>query len=217
MRLKLSGYLILLFSFVAHFGFSQTGNDTILFINGDVIITTVTEIIRPTDTTNGFISFTKPKKPTKTKTVDYDRVFSITSSKGEELIYAYDTLEGNEHTVEEMRYFIKGEQDAAKAIKGNGGLITNFVLSTAACATGSFLSPIVPFAVSGILGLRKVKIKEGSVSNPEYLNHEAYLEGYEHEGKRKRKVKGLLGGTVGLVVGIGTSIVLKANGDELLK
>lgn len=215
MRFKLSSILFILFAFVANTGFSQTGNDTILFINGNTIITTVTEIIKSTDTTNGFINFINPKKTKKIKTVNEEQVFSITNSKGEELIYKYDTLAENEFTIEEMRYYIRGEQDAAKVIKGKGGFATNLIVSAAAGVTGSFLSPLVPFVAVGLLGILKVKIKEGSVSNPEYLKHEAYLQGYENEGKRKRKISTFLGGGIGLILGIiGTSIVLKVNEDE---
>jgi hypothetical protein len=41
--------------------------------------------------------------------------------------------------------------------------------------------------------------------------------GYEKEGKRKRKIKSILGGGIGLIVGLGTSVILKANGDQLIK
>ncbi len=208
MQVKLS---TVFFVFIANISVSQNGNDTILFINGNTVITTVT------DTTNGLISFIKPKKSKKIKTVDNDNVFSITNSKGTEIIYIYDTLTGNDLTVDEMRYYIRGEQDARKVIKGRAGFWTNLIVSTGACATGNFLTPIVPFAVAGLLGLPRVQIQEGSVSNPEYLNHDAYLMGYEREGRRKRKVKALLGGSIGLVVGIGTSFILKATGNQLLK
>ncbi len=211
MRSKVSTIFIVMLGFIANISFSQNGNDTVLFINGNKIITTVT------DTTNGLITFKNPKKPKKFKTVDNDDVFSITNGKGEEIIYAYDTLTGNELTVEEMRYYIAGQQDARRVIKGRVGFWTNLLVSAGAGATGSFLTPIVPFAVAGILGLPKVKIKEGSVSKPEYANQDAYLMGYEKEGKRKRKIKSILGGGIGLIVGLGTSVILKANGDQLIK
>jgi hypothetical protein len=217
MKLKLFTFFLVIFWLSANKSFSQSGTDTILFINGTTVITAVTEIVKATDSTEGLVSFVNPKKTKKIKTVDSDRIFSITNSKGESLIYNYDTLDGNEMTVDEMRYFIRGQQDARKVIKGWGGMSANFLLSLGAGATGSFLTPVVPFAVAGLLGLPSVKTKKGSVSNPEYLSHDAYLEGYEREGKRKRKVKSLLGGTVGLVLGLGASIVLKANGDELIK
>jgi hypothetical protein len=210
MHSKLSTNLIVFFGLVTNMIFSQKGNDTILFINGNSVITTIT------DTTNGLISFINLKKSKKIKTVDNDRIFSITNSKGEEIVYVYDTLIGNELTVDEMRYYIRGEQDARKVIKGRGGFWTNLLLSAGAGTTGSFLTPIAPFAVAGLLGLPKVKIEEETVSNPEYLNHDTYKMGYEHEGRRKRKIKALFGGCIGLAVGLGTFAILKANGYRIL-
>lgn len=209
MHLKLTTILIVLLGFIVAKGFSQNG-DTILFINGTTVISTIT------DTTNGLTTYIHPKKPKKSKTVDSDHIFSVTNKDGEHLVYMQDTL-GNELTIEEMRYFIRGQQDARKVINGRGGFAVNFLLSLGAGATGSFLTPIVPFAVAGLLGLPSVKIKNGSASNPEYLSHDSYLMGYEREGKRKRKIRSLLGGSIGLVVGLGTAVILKKNGDELLK
>lgn len=210
MYLKLSIIFIVLLGFTAKKGFTQNGNDTILFINGTTVVSTIT------DTANGLTTYVHPKKPQKSKTVDSDRIFSVTNKGGERLVYKQDTL-GNELTVEEMRYYIAGQKDARKAIKGRGGFWTNMAVSAGAGITGSFLTPIVPFAVAGLLGLPHVKIKEGSVSDPENKNHDAYLMGYDHEGKRKRKVKALIGGGIGLFVGLGTSFILKATGDEILK
>ncbi len=127
-----------------------------------------------------------------------------------------DTL-GNELSVEEMRYYIAGQQDARKAIKGRGGFWCNMLVSAGAGVTGSFLTPVVPFAVAGLLGLPHVKVKDGTASNPEYLKQDAYLMGYEHEGKRKRKLKAIIGGGIGLIIGLGTSVILKATDNEILK
>lgn len=210
MHIKLSILFIVLFGCVANKSFSQNSNDTLLFINGTRVISTIT------DTANGLTTYIHPKKPKKSKTVDSDRIFSVTNKEGERLVYKQDTV-GNELTVEEMRYYIAGQQDARKAIKGRGGFWTNMALSAGAGVTGSFLTPIVPFAVAGLLGLPRVKIKAGSVTNPESANQDAYMMGYEHEGKRKRKVKALIGGGIGLFIGLGTSVILKASGDEILK
>lgn len=210
MYFKLSIIFIVLLDLATNNGFSQNGNDTILLINGTRIITTIT------DTTNGLTTYVNPKKTKKSKTIDSDQIFSVTNKEGERLVYMQDTV-GNELTIEEMRYYIAGQQDARKVFKGRGGFWANMALSAGAGVTGSFLTPIVPFAVAGLLGLPHVKIKEGSVSDPENRNHDAYLMGYEHEGKRKRKVKALIGGGIGLFIGLGTSVILKATGDEILK
>src|ERR1035437_8442052 len=127
---------ILLQTFFSKKGMSQNGNDTILLLNGVVVITTVI------DTTNGTTAFKNPKNQKKTLVIENDRIFSISNSKGEFLIYQYDTIVGNEFTVDEMRYFIHGEQDAQKSFKARGAFWGNFLIGAGAGVTGSLLSPI---------------------------------------------------------------------------
>ncbi|HEX8516742.1 MAG TPA: hypothetical protein VF868_11120 [Bacteroidia bacterium] len=199
-------------------GFSQDtagiyhGNtDTVLLLNGETMICSVI------DTTNGLTSIRNPKNPKRNIVLENDRIFSITNNKGESVIYEYDTVIGNEFTVDEMRYFIRGEQDADKNFKANGCLAIGAVVGVLSGITGSFFSPIPPFAFTALSGLPKVKIKASTVSNPEYLKHDPYLMGYERVARKKRKFKSLIGGGIGLVAGIGTFIGLKASGNELWK
>jgi hypothetical protein len=202
----------LIFCLYSTNSFSQTGNDTLLLINGKTIITTITDI----DTVNALVSFVKPKHVKKIKTIDSDRIFSITDKEGEHVIYMQDTV-GNELSELEMRQFIFGQQDARKVVKGNAGLCLNMLISLGAGATGSFLTPVVPFLIAGALGLPGAKINEDKVAHPELIYTDAYKLGYVQEAKRKRKVRSLIGGGIGLAIGLGTSVILKGNGDEILK
>jgi hypothetical protein len=202
----------LIFCLYSTISFSQNGNDTLLLINGKTIITTVTDI----DTINALLSFVKPKNQKKIKTIDSDRIFSITDKEGEHVIYMQDTV-GNELSELEMRQFIFGQQDARKVEKGNGGLYLNMLVSLGAGITGSFLSPVVPFLIAGALGLPSAKINEDKVVHSELIYTDAYKLGYLQEAKRKRKVRSLLGGGIGLAVGLGTSVILKAHGDQIFK
>ena len=169
-------------------GFSQTGKDTILLLNGNVIIANVI------DTTNGVTSIKNPKDSLKNIIVENDRIFSISNQNGESIMYVYDTVLGNEFTIDEMRYFICGEQDAEKGFKPRGAFWGNMVLGAAAGVTGSFFCPLPPFAFVALSGLPKVKIKHSSVSNIDYLKHDTYLMGYERVGRKMRKTSSLVGG-----------------------
>ncbi len=198
--------------FVSFLSFSIYGQkDTILLLNGTVIISEVV------DTTNGVTTIRDTKKPGRNMVIENDRIFSIKNTTGEHVIYAYDSIIGNEFSEEEMRYFIKGEQDAEKGFKARGALYGNLALGFASGVTGSFFCPIPPFAFIAMSGLPKVKIKHATVSNMEYLKQEAYLMGYERVARKKRKFQSMIGGGAGLVVGLGTFGVLKATGNELLK
>ncbi len=199
------------FLLIAFVGFSQTGTDTIVLLNGSSVITNII------DTTNGSVSFKNPKKSKKNSVIENDRIFSINNSKGETIIYTYDTILGNEFTIDEMRYFIRGEQDAQKGFKARGAFWGNLAVGAGAGATGLFFSPIAPFAFSALVGIPKIKIKKKTVSNPDYLNHDAYLMGYERVARKKRQLRSLLSGGIGLGLGLGTSFILKNNNAELLK
>ncbi len=191
--------------------YSQTGNDTITLLNGDVIISNVI------DTANGTVSIKNPKNAKRNIVIENDRIFSIKNSSGENVIYAYDTTIGNEFTIEEMRYFIYGEQDAAKGFKPRGAFYCNLAIGLASGLTGAFISPIPPFAFAALVGMPKVKIKPETVSNPEYLNQKPYLMGYERVARSKRKLKSLVSGGIGLATGLTTYLILKNNGIELIE
>ena len=203
--------VILFVSLFINNGFSQVNKDTVILLNGDAVICTVL------DTTNGVTSIKNPKNPNKNIIIENDRIFSIKNSSGESVMYVYDTLIGNEFTVDEMRYFIYGESDADKKFKATGSLITGIAVGALSGVTGSFFCPIPPFIVTALTGIPKVKIKHSTVSNPDYLNHDPYLMGYERVARKKRKLKSLIGGGIGLVAGLGTFIGFKASGNELWK
>jgi len=204
----LSLVAIMLFVFQ---GFSQTGTDTILLLNGNVIIASII------DTADGSVSFKNPKHLKKISVIENERIFSITNGKGENIIYSYDTVIGNEFTVDEMRYFIRGEQDAQKGFKARGAFWGNLFVGTGAGLTGFFFSPIAPFVFTALSGIPKVKIKKKCVSDMECLNHPAYLMGYERVADKKRQIRSLVSGGIGLAAGLTTFFILKDSGNELLK
>ncbi len=190
---------------------AQDNKDTILLLNGTQIITTVY------DTTFGLVRYKNPhpeKDPIEIESTD---IFSIRNVNGEFIKYVYDSAGENNITADEMRYYIKGEQDATKNFKPHGAFWTNVLIGAASGATGLFYCPIPPFAFTAFCGLTKVKIKHSTVSNLDYLKHDTYIMGYEHIARGKRKTKSLLGGGIGLVGGIGAAIILKNTGNALLK
>lgn len=167
------------------------------------------------DTTNGVTAVRNPKDSTKNIIVENDRIFSITNANGESVMYVYDTIIGNEFTIDEMRYFILGEQDAEKGFKARGAFWGNMLLGAAGGVTGSFLCPIPPFAFTAMSGLPRVKVKSSSVSNIEYIKHDTYIMGYERVARKKRKLGSLVGGGIGLGVGLGTFFILKSTNNEI--
>lgn len=190
---------------LAKSGFSQTGKDTLIMLNGGVMIGTVI------DTLNGVTTLKNAKDSTKNIIIENDRIFSITNANGESILYVYDTVIGNEFTVDEMRYFILGEQDGEKGFKAKGAFWGNMVLGAASGVTLGFFSPLPVFAFTAASGIPRINIKHKTVTNAECLKHDTYLMGYERVARKKRKISSLVGGVIGLAVGVGTSAVLEAN------
>lgn len=200
---------LLVLSLTAHRSFSQKGKDTILLLNGSVVIGTVV------DTLNGVTTLRNPKDSTKNDIIENDRIFSITNASGESIMYVYDTLIGNEFTIDEMRYFIYGEQDAEKGYKARGAFWGNMLIGAAGAVTGSFLCPIPPFTFTALSGLPNVKVRSKTVSKVDYVKHDTYIMGYERVVRKKRKISSLVGGGVGIGAGLGTFFILKANNSEI--
>ena len=195
-------WIFLVLSFAWKISSAAETNDTIIFLNGTILVADVT------DTTNGVTTVRNPKDTAKFFLIENERIFSIKNAGGEHVLYVYDTLIGNEFTVEEMRYFIFGEQDAERGFKARGAMWSNAVIGAASGLYLGFFSPLPPFAFIALTGIPKVKIRHETVSNPDYLKQDSYLMGYERVARKKRKFASLIGGVGGLVVGVGTTLIL---------
>jgi hypothetical protein len=151
----------------------------------------------------------------KGRKLDLERVFSFSDSNGSEvLVYTMDTNLGNYFSVQEMRYYIKGEQDAMNNYKphwvvlvglpataGVGFLLANTV-TVAAFA--------VPFLYMIAANQPRPKIKLKNVSSPELVSKPAYVLGYERAVQNKRLFRALGTGLIGTAAAIivGQSLML---------
>ncbi len=198
--------ILVIFSKSTH---AQTGKDTIRLLNGAVVVATVI------DTLNGVTTIKNQKDSTKNDIIENDRIFSISNENGESIMYVYDTILGNEFTIEEMRYFMVGEQDAEMGFKARGAFWGNLVLGAAGAVTGSFLCPLPVFAFSAASGLPRVNVKHNTVSKIDYIKHDTYIMGYERVARKKRKISSLIGGGAGIVAGLGGFFILRATDNEI--
>jgi hypothetical protein len=190
----------ILFSFSLFFGqllFSQTpAQDTIYLMNGHVVGEKVV------DTILGAVTIMDPKKPTKKIHFELDQLYLVRFANGDKrYYYSQDTLIGNWFTREEMWMYMKGENDARKGFKARGALIGAGIAGVLGGMTGSFFGPIAPYGYMALSGIPRVKIKHKTISNPNYIESDAYILGYERVARRKRKITSVIAGTAGLVVG----------------
>ncbi len=100
--------------FFIYFCQSVSAQDTLLLISGRQIV------VSSIDLNNNTIAYRRIDKKDKLKTIDPYRVFSVKYRDGSErIIYQPDSLDPIDFKVEEMRTFIKGEQDARYLYKNN--------------------------------------------------------------------------------------------------
>lgn len=174
--------------------------DRILLMNGQVIQAKVLgqstlEIRYLGDTRKGLRERAEPT----------ESVFSVTDTLGRERIwYFYDTVFGNDMSVQQMRWFINGEQDARKGYKPLWTMVGGFVAG--AGLTMAFdlevNSLLIPPLFAASMVLPRVHVTKGSITDPLMDGDEYYAYGYAKVGRTKRVMRTLLSSAVGVVVGI---------------
>lgn len=173
----------------------------ILLMTGKVINAKVTS----EDSLYIYYDYEKKNGKIKPKKLDWERVFSYTNEAGvEHVVYVTDTTSGNFFSEEEMRYYIKGEQDALNGYRANWTLVTGIPLAGGAgfLLNSSPLVFTVPFIYMIGASLPEVKIAPGSISDPAYLRQPAYILGYERTARTKRLFKSLAAGVTGAAIGV---------------
>jgi hypothetical protein len=201
--LKLSGIAVFLFALLSSFwGGSQT-KDTIFLMNGHVIGAKVI------DTLLGAVTILNPAKETEKVHYEWDQLYMVKFANGDKrYYYVQDSALNNWFTRDEMWMYMKGENDARKGFKAKGALVGSIIAGLAGGMTGSFWGPIAPYTFMALTFIPKVRIKHETVSNPNYLESDAYLMGYERVSRQKMKTRSLIGGTAGLLVGYGLYVLL---------
>ena len=182
--------------FLSQFSFAQLAQDTIFLMNGHVI---AKKII---DTTFSTVTIMNPKKHTKKIHYEMDQLYMVKFANGyKRYYYVQDPSIYNEFTQDEMWLFMKGETDARKGFKARGALITAGILGFVAGTTGTFFAPVAPYGFMALSGITRIRIKHNTISNPKYIESDAYILGYERVARQKRKTRSLIGGTIGLALG----------------
>ncbi len=190
---------------------AQNFQDTIYLMNGHVIASTVT------DTLPDGISILSPEKTSSKLNYEWDQLYLVKYESGLKKFYYYqDSTIGNWFTRDEMWMFMKGENDARNGFKARGALIGSGAIGLLAGMTGSFWAPLAPYSFMALSGVPKVKIKHSTVSDLNYLKSEPYILGYERVARQKLKIKSIIGGTAGLIIGYGFYFAFHKNYPETI-
>jgi hypothetical protein len=191
-------YLVIVVLFLLHLpGFSQTPvQDTIYLMNGHVVGEKVI------DSLLGAITIANPKKPSKRIHFELSQLYMVRYSNGiKRYYYQQDTALNNYFTRDEMWMYMKGEVDSRRGFKPVGSIIGSGIAGLAGGLTGTFWGPIAPYGFMAMVGLPRVKIKGQTVSNPNYIDSDGYILGYERVARHKRRVQSVFSGSIGLVLG----------------
>jgi hypothetical protein len=152
------------------------------------------------------VRYLNRRSPNVIRKTELDRVFSVTRATGEEiLLYKPDSLSGEILSAQDMRYFIYGQQDARKHYKAYWTYAVGFASGALLPSLGIWGLPdfLPPFAFAFLVNIPKITIKQKMVSNPQYMNEDAYLAGFQRIAEKKRMFNVLKGGAVGLALGFG--------------
>lgn len=189
------------------------GLDTVYLMSGK----TVAGVVK--DSTDEQLKILVPRKKGNFKAdfVDLDLVYSVKYRDGhEEVFYKQDTLFGNYFTRQEVLNFIYGERDARKGYHCPLWLGGAFAFGFAGGYTRSVFAPIPVFAYAGMTTFFRVKIKPGSVTNPDNIKFDTYVLGYEKVARQKRVMRSLIWGGIGMVSGFFVSYEFQQNGISFL-
>ncbi len=193
-------------------GYTYAQNDTIYLMNGQKNAVSVI------DTGFALVTYKTEKEPGKVRNYEKDDIFCIRYKNGTNFYYySQDTTRGDWFTREEMWHFTQGERDAQKGFKPITTLVISGTIGLASGMTGMYVAPVLPLSFFLITDLTKYKIKHSSVSNPELLQHDAYILGYQKVARSKRKIYSIIGGASGMLLGYLTYFTLKNQYPQPIK
>lgn len=186
--------------------YSQQALDTIYLMNGQKVGSIVI------DTSFALVTYKLPSSghPDKIRNYEKDDIFCIRYKNGIPFYYySQDTARGDWFSREEMWHFTQGERDALKGFKPITTFIISGTIGLAAGMTGLYVAPALPIGFYLCTDFTKIKIKHSSVSNPELLQYDAYILGYQKVARSKRKIYSIIGGASGLLLGYITYFTFK--------
>ncbi len=203
--------IVLLMGLLSMGLFKLSAQDTLLLMNGRTLNCNILA-----DSGTVFV-FELPKKNGKIKVheIHKSEVFSITK-KGttEQILYTPNPMVGDIYQVEEMRFYMAGENDA----RNNFTAWPTFFVGFGICATISYLgeegylfSILPPVAYALIQLIPKIKIREETISDMSYQYNDFYADGYEPPARTRKVIRALQGAYAGAAAGLAAYLLIGKN------
>lgn len=182
--------------------FLSTSQDRILLMNGQEFECNITD-----DTgISVFYEVEKRNGKIKKKETHKSDIFSITKQdSAEHVYYALDPFLGDDYTIQEMRIFIAGEQDARAGYSARPTAVVGFFLGAAAplLTQGSLIgSMLAPLVYPVVMIFPTIRIKPETITNMNHQYNDLYAIGYEGVARSKKVISALGGSALGAIVGV---------------
>ena len=197
--------LTLLLFLLLNLNFCLKAQDTLVLLSGKTVLAKNVEL------GGYYVSYYTLKDKSKQKRFDLENVFSIKYASGKErVIYEPDSLEPDDYNIDQMRMYIKGEQDGIKYYKNNWIKAGAFVFGGAS-AYFSFYGIIGPAVFSAVIGSFTPDIAKQQVSDPVLLHADEYRAGYEKKIRENKTKNAILYGLAGFATGVASFVIIKNN------
>lgn len=192
----------LLVAFLFCSGIFLHAQDTLLLMNGREM---ACKILADTGTVFLF-ELTKPNGKVKVRELHKNDVFSVKNGAGtEQVLYMQDEVLGDIYSVDEMRYYLAGENDARQNFSAWPTFAVGFALCAGISLWGGdgYITAVGPPVLYTILQLApKIKIREKTMSRPEYKYNDMYADGYEPPARSRKLFRAMQGSFAGSAVGV---------------
>lgn len=188
--------------------FSQ---DTLLLMNGRTLNC---NIVADSGTVY-VLELTKKNGKVKVHEIHKNDVFSVTKRGEKEIVlYAPNPMIGDIYQIEEMRFYMAGENDA----RNNFTAWPTFIVGFALCGTisylgeeGLILSIVPPLVYTAAQLIPKIKIREETISDMSYQYNDFYADGYEPPARTRKIIRALQGAYAGAAAGLAAYLLIGKN------
>jgi hypothetical protein len=191
--------ILLLFVLIS---FHVSAQDTLLLMNGREMNC---RILADTGTVFEF-ELVKPNGKVKLRELHKNDVFSVKKAGQQEVIlYAQDELLGDIYSIDEMRFYLAGEHDARENFSAWPTFAVGFALCAGISLWGGdgYITAVGPPILYTMIQLvPKIKIREKTMSRPEYKYNDIYADGYEPPARSRKLFRAMGGSFAGSATGV---------------
>lgn len=194
--------IVLLVCTVLFASASAIAQDTLLLMNGRDLPCKIVE-----DSGTVFLALLrKPNGKVIFREIHKNDVFSVTRmGEQEKILYMQDEMLGNIYTADEMRFYLAGENDARQNFNAWPTFFVGYALCAGAALAGGdgYITTLAPPIIYTLVQLiPKVKIREKTMSHPDYKYNDLYADGYEPPARTRKISRALEGGFLGSATGV---------------